>query len=38
MGELFNQYPIAAKPKTGDKKAGFDVMFAAPGKVRPSYL
>ncbi len=38
MGELFDQYPIAAKPKHGDKKAAFDEMFAAPGKVRPSYL
>jgi uncharacterized circularly permuted ATP-grasp superfamily protein len=38
MGELFDQYPIAAKPKLGDKKAAFDEMFAAPGKVRPSYV
>jgi uncharacterized circularly permuted ATP-grasp superfamily protein len=38
MGELFDQYPIAAKPKHGEKSAAFDEMFAAPGKVRPSYL
>jgi uncharacterized circularly permuted ATP-grasp superfamily protein len=41
MGALFDDYPMGAKPRRGDREARqawpFDEMFSGPGKVRPNY-